>query len=311
MAKYTAICGALLIAAMSMAGSWPARAAGETVEIYSAGSLRGIVADLAKEASAFNIEIKATFGGSGSLRERIEKGEAPDLFMSADVGSPQKLESQGRTVVPAIAFARNRMCIISRKSAGVTARDLIDRLLAKDVRVKTSTPIVDPSGDYAWAIFDRIDALRGERLVELDLIGGERLDLDQLTRPVLARDPRDDGVRFRGVASPVHLAARALHRRLELLEQLGQTRERVVLQRRARLAELLPVGQLRHHPPALGADRGGGVAQVVAQLAVAERLTRGGGESAAASVHPGDASYRAPCMTRSSPCGTPRRPPLR
>jgi len=160
MVKSNAIYSALLVAATGLAGPSPARAAGEIVEIYSAGSLRGIVADLAREASAFNVEIKATFGGSGSLRERIEKGEKPDLFMSADVGSPQKLESQGRTVVPAIAFARNRMCIVSRKSAGVTASNLIDRMLAADVRVKTSTPVVDPSGDYAWAIFDRIDTLR-------------------------------------------------------------------------------------------------------------------------------------------------------
>jgi molybdate transport system substrate-binding protein len=169
MAKYTAIYSALLIAVTGISGPSLARATQETVEIYSAGSLRGVVADLAKEAPAFNIEIKATFGGSGSLRERIEKGETPDLFMSADVGSPQKLESQGRTVVPTIAFARNRMCIVSRKSAGVTASNLIDRMLSKNVRVKTSTPIADPSGDYAWAIFDRIDILRpgaGARLKE-------------------------------------------------------------------------------------------------------------------------------------------------
>lgn len=152
---------AALIAITGITTPAPALAAGETVEIYSAGSLRGVVGELAKKAqSAFNIEIKATFGGSGMLRERIEKGEKPDLLMSADVGSPLKLESAGLTTVPAIAFARNRMCIISRKSAGVTAHNLIDRLLAKDVRVKTSTPIADPSGDYAWAIFDRIDALR-------------------------------------------------------------------------------------------------------------------------------------------------------
>jgi molybdate transport system substrate-binding protein len=160
MAKYTAIYSALLAATTSMTFALPAGAAGETVEIYSAGSLRGVVGELVKEASAFNIEIKATFGGSGLLRERIENGEMPDLFMSADVGSPQKLETEGRTVVPAIAFARNRMCIVSRKAAGVTAGNLIDRLLAKDARVKTSTPIADPAGDYAWAIFDRIDTLR-------------------------------------------------------------------------------------------------------------------------------------------------------
>jgi ABC-type molybdate transport system substrate-binding protein len=133
----------------------------QTVEIYSAGSLRGVVGDLTKEtASAFGIEVKGTFGGSGSLRERIEKGEKPDLFMSADVGSPRKLQTQGRTVVPVIAFARNRMCVVSRRSADVTPTNLIDHMLEKAVRVKTSTPIADPSGDYAWAIFDRIEELR-------------------------------------------------------------------------------------------------------------------------------------------------------
>jgi ABC-type molybdate transport system substrate-binding protein len=135
--------------------------AAETVEIFAAGSLRGVVGELAKEAGpALSIDIKPSFGGSGMMRERIEKGETPDLFLSADVGSPRKLAAAGRTVVPAIAFARNRMCIMSRSSAGVTATNLIDRLLAKNVRVKTSTPTADPAGDYAWAIFDRIDTLR-------------------------------------------------------------------------------------------------------------------------------------------------------
>jgi ABC-type molybdate transport system substrate-binding protein len=151
---------AAVLSGLIVAITAPLAQAADTVEIYSAGSLRGVVADLARQASAFNIEVKPTFGGSGSLRERIEKGETPDLFMSADVGSPRKLETEGRTVVPVITFARNRMCIISRQSAGVTEHNLIDRMLAKGVRVKTSTPIADPSGDYAWAIFDRINSLR-------------------------------------------------------------------------------------------------------------------------------------------------------
>jgi ABC-type molybdate transport system substrate-binding protein len=151
---------AALLAALCTVAPLPVVAA-ETVEIFAAGSLRGVVSDLAKEAgAALHVEVKPSFGGSGSLRERIEKGEKPDLLMSADLGSPRKLEAQGRTVVPAVAFARNRMCIVSRRTAGVSATNLIDRLLAKDVRVKTSTPVADPSGDYAWAIFDRIEALR-------------------------------------------------------------------------------------------------------------------------------------------------------
>ena len=148
----------LVLIASASAASF---AQAQTVEIYSAGSLRGVVSEVTKEAaSAFGVHVKASFGGSGSLRERIEKGEKPDLFLSADVGSPRKLQAEGRTVVPVIAFARNRMCIVSRRSAEVTPTNLIDRLLAKDVRVKTSTPIADPSGDYAWAIFDRIEAMR-------------------------------------------------------------------------------------------------------------------------------------------------------
>jgi molybdate transport system substrate-binding protein len=52
------------------------------------------------------------------------------------------------------------MCVVSRRSAGVTGKNLVDRLLADGVRVKTSTPIADPSGDYAWTIFDRVEAAR-------------------------------------------------------------------------------------------------------------------------------------------------------
>lgn len=137
-----------------------AHAATATVQIYAAGSLRGVVGELASEAGPLlHVRVAATFGGSGSLRERIEHGASPDLFMSADVGSPRKLASEGRTVVPAIGFARNRICFVSRRAAGITPQNLIDRLLAPDVRLKTSTPVVDPGGDYAWAILDHIDAL--------------------------------------------------------------------------------------------------------------------------------------------------------
>ncbi len=133
----------------------------ETVQIYAAGSLRAVVTELAAEAGpAIGVEIQPSFGGSGSMRERIEKGEPADLLMSADLGSPRKLEAEGRTVVPPIAFARNRMCIVSRRSDGVTAANLIDRMLADGVRLKTSTPIADPSGDYAWSIFQKIEAVR-------------------------------------------------------------------------------------------------------------------------------------------------------
>jgi ABC-type molybdate transport system substrate-binding protein len=147
-----------------------ALAQSDPVSIFAAGSLRGVVADLSREAGEnLGVRVEASFGGSGLMRERIEKGEKADLLLSADLGSPRKLESAHRTTLPVIAFARNRMCVVSRKSEGITTANLIDRLLAANTRVKTSTPVADPSGDYAWSIFDRIDAMRpgsGARLKE-------------------------------------------------------------------------------------------------------------------------------------------------
>ena len=151
--------GAFLLTAAASAGT-PMLVRADPVQILAAGSLRGVVTDLAAAANAVSIEIRSDFGGSGLLRERIEKGEKADLFLSADLASPRKLQALGRTALPVVAFARNRMCVVSRRSAGVTEKNLVDRLLATGVRVKTSAPIADPSGDYAWTIFDRIEAAR-------------------------------------------------------------------------------------------------------------------------------------------------------
>src|ERR1700733_9751564 len=96
-----------VLAVLVLAVAGPVQA--ETVEIYSAGSLREVVTQLIKEGAPQGVEVKPVFGGSGGLRERIEQGEAPDLFLSADLGSPQKLADAGKTLMPVVAFARNRM----------------------------------------------------------------------------------------------------------------------------------------------------------------------------------------------------------
>jgi molybdate transport system substrate-binding protein len=150
----------LLAAAGILFGLATGEAKAETVDVYSAGSLRAVVAALAAEAAPMGIEVRATFDGAGALRARIEKGERPDLFLSADMASPRTLASTGRTVVPGVPFARNRMCLVAPRSVGLTSANLVDTLLAKDIRLKTSTPMADPAGDYAMAMFDRIDAGR-------------------------------------------------------------------------------------------------------------------------------------------------------
>jgi hypothetical protein len=55
--------------------------------------------------------------------------------------------------------------------------------------------------------FDRADAGRGERLVQSDLLGGHRLDLDHLGSTGRRDELGDDPVRLVRVTSPVHRAA--------------------------------------------------------------------------------------------------------
>ncbi len=139
----------------------------DTVAVYAAGSLRGVVAALSIKAASMGITLVPSFAGSGDLRARIEQGATPDLLLSADMASPRRLAAGGRTSEPAIAFAANRLCLVARRSLGLTAANLVPRLLAKDVRIRTSTPIADPSGDYAMAMFDLMDAAHpgaGKRL---------------------------------------------------------------------------------------------------------------------------------------------------
>ena len=93
------------------------------------------------------------------LRERLERGEAADLFASADMGQPRRLAAAGRGT-PVVLFGRNRMCALGRAGLGLTPANLLDRLLDPAVKLATSTPLADPGGDYAWAVFARADQVR-------------------------------------------------------------------------------------------------------------------------------------------------------
>ena len=73
------------------------------------------------------------------------------------------------------------------------------------------------------------DPLRGKGFVELDLLGGHRLDLDDLGRAVVPRDLRDDRARLGGVPGPVHDGAPRGKRLLQPHQVLVEVGERLVL----------------------------------------------------------------------------------
>jgi ABC-type molybdate transport system substrate-binding protein len=132
----------------------------EPVRLYAAGSLRGALVEI---AGAFErgagIKVVGEFGPSGLLRDRIAKGERAEVFASANMEHPQSLARDGHAT-PVVLFARNRLCALASPRARVTSANLLERMLDPGVKLGTSTPKADPSGDYAWALFERAEKVR-------------------------------------------------------------------------------------------------------------------------------------------------------
>jgi molybdate transport system substrate-binding protein len=149
----------LFAVALCLAASASASRA-DPARVYAAGSLIAPVKQAIKAAGLDASQVAdPVFGPSGGLRERIEKGEAADLFLSADMGHPQTLaRSRPQTLV--IPFARNTLCLLSHQSLGLAEANALDKMLDPTVRLATSTPVSDPGGDYAFAVFKRAEALR-------------------------------------------------------------------------------------------------------------------------------------------------------
>jgi molybdate transport system substrate-binding protein len=145
-----------------LACSVPAVAGADSVRLYAAGSLKGAISEAARafEANTPGAKVELEFGPSGLLRERIEKGEAAHVFASADVGHPAKLAAAGRTTTKVAVFARNQLCALAREGLDVSSGTLLATLLDRKVRVGTSTPGADPSGDYAFALFAKAETLQ-------------------------------------------------------------------------------------------------------------------------------------------------------
>lgn len=127
--------------------------------VYAAGSLRAALTRIAAdfEARAPGTPVHLVFGAAGLLRGRIEAGEPAGVFASANLAHPRALAEAGRAE-PVQRFARNALCVLAAPSFALQGATLVERLLDPAVRVGTSTPQADPSGDYALALFDRIEA---------------------------------------------------------------------------------------------------------------------------------------------------------
>ena len=166
----------LILAALLGLSSSVAQAQ-QPVLLHAAGSLRGALTDVAQafEASA-KLPVTRSFRSSGLLREALEKGEAAEVFASANMNHPLSLMQEGKAG-PVVLFARNETCAFARAGLEVTTQTLLERMLDPAIKLGTSTPKADPSGDYAWQIFAKAEALKTGAKAALEakalqLVGG-------------------------------------------------------------------------------------------------------------------------------------------
>lgn len=167
MKRTAALFATALLAGCAMKPSAPTEPV-SSVAIYAAGSLREAMTAIAtgyEQRSGGKVVL--TFGASGLLRQRIEQGEGAQVFASADTDHPQRLAARGGWVAPQI-FARNSLCALTGPQVDATPQTLLATLLRADVRVGTSTPKADPSGDYAWALFRKAEAVQPGVYARLD-----------------------------------------------------------------------------------------------------------------------------------------------
>lgn len=147
------------------------------VKVLAAGSLRTAMTDIIQTfTDSTGTAIEADFGPAGFLRERIEAGEQFDLFASANMEHPQRLVKAGLAADVA-RFARNRLCVVARRDLGLTPENFVTVATDPAIRLGTSTPVVDPSGDYALEVFRLVEARfpglgRALEAKALRLVGG-------------------------------------------------------------------------------------------------------------------------------------------
>jgi molybdate transport system substrate-binding protein len=138
----------------------PTMALADTIQLYAAGSLKEALTDVATAFEAKNgAKIEVKFGPSGLLKNEIAGGGAAQVFASTNMEHPQALHDAKKSG-PVVRFARNNLCALANPLLKLDATNLLARMLDPAVKLGISTPKADPSGDYAFEVFRKADAIK-------------------------------------------------------------------------------------------------------------------------------------------------------
>jgi molybdate transport system substrate-binding protein len=161
-----AIGGMLLVVFMLLEGLQPAVASGQDLTVAAATALNFAMKDLIVEfEKTTGIHVKPSFGASGSLLSQIQAGEPYDLFFSANLAFPKKLEEIGAAVPGSLyTYAVGRLVVWVPVSSALVVETLgLEALLDPSVRkIAVANPKHAPYGMAAVAalqnykIYDRV-----------------------------------------------------------------------------------------------------------------------------------------------------------
>src|SRR4029079_18085780 len=145
----------VILCAMTMSA-----AASDAILLHAAGSLRSALTEVAAAfAAASGQKVDAKYGPSGTLKDEIANGMRAEVFASANMEHPQALAKAGKSG-PVVLFARNKLCALVRPGLGLTPDTLLDGRFDLQIKLGTSTPKADPSGDYAFEAFRKAETVR-------------------------------------------------------------------------------------------------------------------------------------------------------
>jgi molybdate transport system substrate-binding protein len=164
-------------------------ASASELKVMAAGSLKdGFTAIFADFSKQYGASFAPVYGPSGTLRERLQQGEAFDVFASAALSHAQTLTDAG-IAGPSMLFTRNALCVVTAADSALDTGDLIDTLLKPETKIGTSTPVSDPAGDYTWEMFHRIEARRSGAFKILSEKAQQLFGGPNTTAPVNGRSP--------------------------------------------------------------------------------------------------------------------------
>lgn len=129
------------------------------VRLFAAGSLKDALTEvsLSFEAAA-RVTVVGRYGPSGILKDEVLGGAVADVFASANMDHPRTLHDRNRSG-PVVRFARNKLCALAKPQTDVDSAGLLGCMLEASIKLGTSTPKADPSGDYAFDVFRRAEGL--------------------------------------------------------------------------------------------------------------------------------------------------------